>query len=182
MEDVFGKPKPSTADTVHQPIQINKWTKWFQPNFNFSMLTLHCQCAVTFNHMQLDKLMQTYLTQTYMYVRTNQSTWCFCYNVRLREIKDSVGAAVASIYFMIQLLVLFYSSSSWLSTFSWYNLNYLHVTFVQRQPKNHIEMFYWPHFYEEKKHDTVCIAIFLLAQQFILKKCIYWIVLPFHVF
>lgn len=50
------------------------------------MLTLHCQCAVTLNHMQLDK------RETYMYVRTNRSTEnsafdvvCFCYNVRLEK-------------------------------------------------------------------------------------------------
>lgn len=59
VDDVFGKPKPEHTDTVHRPIDHS--FEWYllptSQTYNLSMctLTLHCRCAVTLNHMQLDK-------------------------------------------------------------------------------------------------------------------------------
>lgn len=53
----------------------------------------------------------------------------------------------------------------------------MHVTLINASPKIHVEKFFG-RTSMKKKHDTVCIAIFLLAQIFLQ---FYWIVLQYNV-
>lgn len=100
----------------------------------------------------------------------------FLLQCALTEIKASVSAAVNSIYFMIQQC-LYLLNVSWLSTFSWRDLNYYSMHVLNASPKI-TSFLFWPHFYEE--NAWYCLYCYFPIST---KKCLkmYFTELYYHV-